>query len=370
MATAKQQLIDLLDQYEELDLAQRQERIIKIEEQIGTEIQHERDVATITKLSRDIEYFLDNGGDYNSIEDRILRAPLVEDKDNYNMISIFEQYLNNVYKFAMFETFIGRRTLLDKDHIKRVIRKRLNREMENMPALMPAAVIREKEKLDLIPSEDRYMDLTFMSMVFYHDDIMTKQLKTKLFFDEKKRLEDEFNKTAVDNTNRNKKSRRVKKLALILTIAALVDFAVLSAVFARNPSLNSRHPSYEEDLDDNADELLVVTMLIGFIVFVAAAGSWVSLSNLKERLQLDEVHFKKLLKVLNSLNVIKGNTLDVDGLSQALEEYYAMAKNISNSDIEYRAIEMGIPIPSYLQHKTTVEDEIKNYSLRRNTPQE
>ena len=310
-------LNDLLDEIDYLSLHDQKDKVITtILYEIDNQIRKENNMKKIMELSRDIEQFFKQGGDYNSLECRIKHAPIIEDCDS--IMNIYDVYLENVYKFILFEAFICRDTLLENEEIKEMVNNKLIKQIIESTHDMPEWFNNEIKEINAKKPDDQYrwLNSKIMAAVFYNDEVMTKELKERLF-------KKEYEKT---NTNRNEniakirnKKNKLLKLKILLGAMILGGVISLGSVAYSVKVSNTHSVTYE---DDSKSLKLLIGLILAMVLGLCANIPRVKLLDLRKELELDEEHYKKLCTLLEQLNLIENDIIDVNKVKTYLLHNY------------------------------------------------
>ena len=363
------ELLDEIDYLSLYDLEKADEHIATIANEINKQIKVKEDIKKIIELSRDIEQFFKQGGDYNELEHRINHAPQINDYDS--IMNMYDVYLENVYKFVLFESFIGRRTLLENQEIKDMVNDKLKNYLHQI-----------QYKLLFMGSyaEDpyRYLNPSIMADVFYKSDIMSKELRDKLFIEEFKTISNNHNESI--KTIKNKKKKLLKLRIILGTFALGGAISIGSAGVSTVRLINgTNHITHEEGHASETDKLFL-GIIFAFLLTICGGFTLFLLSELKDELELDEEHYEKLCVLLEDLKITRDKYIDVNKLKETMNKYLK-DEPMTIVDDKGRIVlpggvrqvitlrnhkEMGIPIPDCRVDLVKEEETMKNLAKQIN----
>ena len=310
-------LNDLLDEIDYLSLHDQKDKVITtILYEIDNQIRKENNMKKIMELSRDIEQFFKQGGDYNSLECRIKHAPIIEDCDS--IMNIYDVYLENVYKFILFEAFICRDTLLENEEIKEMVNNKLIKQIIESTHDMPEWFNNEIKEINAKKPDDQYrwLNSKIMAAVFYNDEVMTKELKERLFKKEYEKTNNNINENIAKIRN---KKNKLLKLKILLGAMILGGVISLGSVAYSVKVSNTHSVTYE---DDSKSLKLLIGLILAMVLGLCANIPRVKLLDLRKELELDEEHYKKLCTLLEQLNLIENDIIDVNKVKTYLLHNY------------------------------------------------
>ena len=304
-------LNDLLDDIDYLTLYEQKDKIVEIEKEVESQIKTRESIKVIAELSKDLDLFFKNGGDYNSLEDRIKKATNL-DMCSDSIMNVYDVYLENVYKFVLFESFIGRRTLLENQEIKDMVNDKLKNYLHQI----------QYELLFMGSyAEDpyRYLNPSIMADVFNKSNIMSEELRDKLFIEEFKVIDNNHNESI--KTIKNKK-KKLLKLRIILGAFALGGAVSLGSAGVSTVRLinGTNHITHEEGHASETDKLFS-GIIFAFLLTICGGFTLFLLSELKDELELDEEHYKKLCVLLEDLKITSDKYIDVNKLKETMNKY-------------------------------------------------
>ena len=233
-------------------------------------------------------------------------------------MNIYDVYLENVYKFILFEAFICRDTLLENEEIKEMVNNKLIKQIIESTHDMPEWFNNEIKEINAKKPDDQYrwLNSKIMAAVFYNDEVMTKELKERLF-------KKEYEKT---NNNRNEniakirnKKNKLLKLKILLGAMILGGVISLGSVAYSVKVSNTHSVTYE---DDSKSLKLLIGLILAMVLGLCANIPRVKLLDLRKELELDEEHYKKLCTLLEQLNLIENDIIDVNKVKTYLLHNY------------------------------------------------
>ncbi len=295
-------LNELLDDIDFLNLYEQKDRVVEIENEIKKQIKAQDNIKLVVELSNDLDNFFKNGGDYNSLETRIKKVSTLDDYHD-SIMNIYDIYLDNIYKFVLFEAFIGRKTLLEDVKIKEIVNNKLIKQIVETIHNMPKWFNERIKELDKATPEDsyRYLDTKIMSTVFYSDDIMTYELKEKLFVEETKAVNNKQNETI---TKIKKKKSKLLKLRLLLGTFILGGAISLGSMGVSIKNAIKHHNVTTETNSLSESDKAILSLITFLAILNCIAFNRLSASRVRDLLDLDEERYNKLCELSNQLNVI------------------------------------------------------------------
>lgn len=304
-------LNELLDEIDYLSLYDQKYKVGTIANEINKQIKAEEDIKKIMELSRDIEQFFKQGGNYNELEYRIKYAPKIDSYDS--IMNVYDVYLENVYRFVLFESFIERKTLLENEEIKEMVNNKITRAIKDNIELMATYSIGS--------TDDKYKYLNHpvvMEDIFLKSNIMSKELRDKLFIEEFKTISTKHSESMKAIKNKKKKLLKLRILLGAFALGGAISLGTAGVSTVRLINGNG-HITHEDGSWTEADKAYLGAILL-FVFIVCSGFTLFALSELKEELELDEEHYKKLCTLLDDLKITRDMYIDVNKLKETMNK--------------------------------------------------
>ena len=226
----------------------------------------------LESLNSDIEYFFEHGGSLEELEDKIKNTakPSVYITDQVK--DVYNKYLDNLYRFVMFECFVGRDTLLKEEDIKDFINNKVVEKVEKLKEgtnAIPFNIAMRLNEVEKINDKYRYLDVQLLGLLYYHDSellCMTKDLRNNIINNEYDKVSNdtvECSKRIDSNKGLMKKLKKYGRLWIVLTILSISTY-----IFKVSPYVDTL-THIEENKDENEKKgthLLLLSLCVIFIL--------------------------------------------------------------------------------------------------------